>query len=1664
MADIGTPSGFRPRVGGGFEAIPAAGPGSGVGRLGGGRRGGRAAPSRPGEPLPSIPAGVTSITRPQRGGGTITVTRSGKVTRRDARGALIERFQTTEREARSFIASPQTQSERAISDLKRRGIKATIGTRGEIITFDPITGRRTVEEPSRLGVTRKGTIGVKRGQVLVAGGITSRLDPAVVSVRRQREEGISRLKEEAEQRKITKQIKELERTKGFTIAGRKTRAARITEKIAGFQQKVETALTFKQETSFRKLGLIPNIKERNRLKREGTFVEKAGRYGIELAKAVGRLPTEIAGIPFVIGGRAAIGAAALFDKEKRKILTGAFKEVPEAIVTMHDPREPEGLLQIILTLVAVRGIAKSKSSAAQLGDDVSKAKVIAAEVKVSKPVGNQVTITKKGVVRIGGKNIKFFEKRVVHKNRVPSVLKKGARLGDFVVTKRTLNQIKVELQKAKVKPIKKVKESKTETRVITRLKPKARAKLERAKQRLAKPIRAARVALDITKEKVNIQTKRFVRRTQTTLGNLDIQIKFRKFFLEQTVKSITTQSMRKVNIRILKIKRIIRLGKEGVSSKIRIQINAINNILKKFNYKLRVEALRLKGLKAKLAKPILKAGRIIRISGTKISKVNTKVITKVRNNLGNLGIRVSFTKFRAKAKILDISSSARRNINVKLLRIKRQIRLSKNKITQPILSNINSIKNSLQRFNIRMRVIKLRIKEKVSAIKPKVVRAIRKPIRISGEALSQVNAKVIRSVRTNLGNLDIRVKFTKFRIKNRISDISSTASRSINRRIRLIRRGIRLSKNKITQPIISNINSISNSLKVFNIRMRVIKLRIGQRISAAKPKVIRAIRKPIRISGEALSNVNNRIITGVKTNLGNLGIRISFTKNRLKVKIKNISSTTSRSINRRVLLIRRSLRLSKNKITRPIISGLNSIRNSLRNFNIKMKFIKYRVGQRIGELKPKVVRKVTKPIRIGKQILTTTNAKVIRNIKTNLGNLGIRIRFIRAGKIKTITQSVVSKINRNIILIQRALRISKNKVTRPIINNLNTIKTSFNKFNVKIKFTKFKVGQVLKETRLLKVPKKIVGKVIRTKRQIFIRINKNLNRVNTSLKTINIRIKFKTFKIRQRINRLTEPLELKINRNLRVLRRQLINSKGRITKVVRKTVKSINNIIPIEIKIIKVKPITGRRLLVKGLKAKGAIEPGLIRNVDILRRKVVSNLLRQRKAVRRGGVIRKGKRVFEFEDLITGKTRFFTSRKQFLKAIKQQVKLVKSTQGKQGLIENIVRINRNLREATKVKKVGTRLQRVGLEQQRRLLRRQQAVEGKLARGLQIKASRIGEGVIRNGKRVFPFLDKSTGKINFFTSRKKWLRAIKQQAKELPKRKFTDLNNFFKLVPKELVAGKIIKFDKPFRVIPRPKASEIFRAKPPEKLPLGTRPAGRQLLLLEKTKSQTTSKQAKQIPSSQRLVTVTKQKQVAKKISATRQKLILKLKPSSKTVSVSKTQSLAEAVSLFKGLNALLLGKTQLASVLLGQTALSKQVNAVSNKVKQAQAQISKQLSAQAQAQSLNLAVAQISLTLQAQLSAQANLLRRILRTKQKTKLIPKQLKLKLVPPIFPDDEKKKNKLKKLIGRVIPRQRFIYINDLYSAIYNIKANPAEKRAFLKVGRVFTGAEARLIVRR
>jgi len=66
-------------------------------------------------------------------------------------------------------------------------------------------------------------------------------------------------------------------------------------------------------------------------------------------------------------------------------------------------------------------------------------------------------------------------------------------------------------------------------------------------------------------------------------------------------------------------------------------------------------------------------------------------------------------------------------------------------------------------------------------------------------------------------------------------------------------------------------------------------------------------------------------------------------------------------------------------------------------------------------------------------------------------------------------------------------------------------------------------------------------------------------------------------------------------------------------------------------------------------------------------------------------------------------------------------------------------------------------------------------------------------------------------------------------------------------------------------------------------------------------------------------------------------------------------------------------------------------------------------------------------------------------------------------PILPE-KRKVEKLKSVIDKSVKSEKLIFISDLYSVVYDVKASLAEKKAFLRAGRLFTGFERRKLIKK
>jgi len=175
-----------------------------------------------------------------------------------------------------------------------------------------------------------------------------------------------------------------------------------------------------------------------------------------------------------------------------------------------------------------------------------------------------------------------------------------------------------------------------------------------------------------------------------------------------------------------------------------------------------------------------------------------------------------------------------------------------------------------------------------------------------------------------------------------------------------------------------------------------------------------------------------------------------------------------------------------------------------------------------------------------------------------------------------------------------------------------------------------------------------------------------------------------------------------------------------------------------------------------------------------------------------------GKPVYQFEDIITGKNKRFFSRKSFLRAVKDQERLIRSgevkvTKPRVAKWLNIINKN-SVKPIYPKKNIGSKEK----EKFVNMLLKQAARSRKLDKGLMIKAKRVSATV--GGKPVYQFEDIITGKNKRFFSRKSFLRAVKDQERLIRSGEVkvtkSSVKDFFNAINNQLSTqqGKTIKFN------------------------------------------------------------------------------------------------------------------------------------------------------------------------------------------------------------------------------------------------------------------------------
>jgi len=341
-------------------------------------------------------------------------------------------------------------------------------------------------------------------------------------------------------------------------------------------------------------------------------------------------------------------------------------------------------------------------------------------------------------------------------------------------------------------------------------------------------------------------------------------------------------------------------------------------------------------------------------------------------------------------------------------------------------------------------------------------------------------------------------------------------------------------------------------------------------------------------------------------------------------------------------------------------------------------------------------------------------------------------------------------------------------------------------------------------------------------------------------------------------------------------------------------------------------------------------------------------------------------------------------------------------------------------------------------------------------------------------KLYPFKSSKTG-LRYFSSRKQWLKAVKQQAKATPV-KPVDMTKTYTLFDEQ--AKKYVNPTKQYKIISKAgkiqildnKGKSLFSVdlpKPkPKKPPIGTTttktiqvPVGNQIML-QKVKVKTKSPQvqaiaqaiAKQIPKVKTKSGIVKIRQKISKVKTQQAQVLQKVK--TQVLTKVKTMPLLQKALTLRGVFSalLILNRGLIAQVKTLQKVKIRQKEAIAQvKTLQKQAQVIKELVLES---AILTDVLQKTKTLQKVKLTQIQL--------QKLKIKRKQIeKLKrLIPEKEKDDLEKK--LQKEILRKATKENFIYLPDLFSKVIGIKATIKEKKKLLKPRKIFTGLEQRKLI--
>ena len=722
----------------------------------------------------------------------------------------------------------------------------------------------------------------------------------------------------------------------------------------------------------------------------------------------------------------------------------------------------------------------------------------------------------------------------------------------------------------------------------------------------------------------------------------------------------------------------------------------------------------------------------------------------------------------------------------------------------------------------------------------------------------------------------------------------------------------------------------------------------------------------------------------------------------------------------------------------------------------------------------KPIRKVGKIVRIGGERLSKANTNTINSISNKLNAIGIDVRLVKSiarNKIKTITSGQIKSINE---IIRRAkLRL---RVARINIKVRTQIAASvFRRINRILKKANIKLKKATKES--IKKTKERVGEVkaIKKTKRFVTDIQ---NKLNVATFNTNQRIKFTKLSVKKSFKKLSEGVKRDLTRELNSYKSQFrtllrgterkydgfgklileTNKRNKLSLMTKRFVARINKKLKkfnykIEIRIVNVVSATKRvvRIRIRGTERFFSGTGKKILEVE--RRTKLRQTLSKVKISRLTKKISSINKKFGLNIKISKfklKQKVRIAKFPIDRAINRKLTQLNNylTKSKGKITAPVKRIANEINkmipfEIVKPKiviikgfKIPIRASKLDISI--RNIVRQLKIADKIRDGKSIKVLRTDFAMLE-GKKVYPFFDKKIKSVRFFKSRKKWLKAIKQQEVTKSKGLIRTAKEFREGVKK----SKLKSFFKNERQVKQVLHDKVLTPKVTKKGVQVVDDKGRTLVKFE-GKTYVETRVGEGQVQLMEVLQKTKQrvKVVQKSVTKQRQVLVQKVKQAqrvgAKTSSIqlqNQIQKLALLVGMLTKQNQNI-GQLQGVAIAQTQADSTKQSQKVKQAVKQAQKAVQKAAQGIRQAQKVQQKII-------------PKLLQEIV--KITTKKLP-------IPPLS-FDIKKLKQLKKLTKKELKKDKFIYIPDLYSRIYGIYANPKEKRMLLRKGVVFSGIDIR-----